>query len=316
MAVVRVVAVLVVVVVAGCRGNGAITFRDAFVAVDAPAHVGAGPGGGIVDELRFAVVGDTRPSVLDDTAHYPTDVARTIWTAVEAVQPPPAFAITTGDYMFASVTGSEQKPQLDLYLGARAAYTGVVYPAYGNHECNGYTSSNCGDGSADGATSNYHAFLDQLAAPIGESRPYFVERFAATDGSWSAKLVFVAANAWSEPQAQWLDAVLRQPTTYTFVVRHEASVVTSAPGVAPSDAIIAQHPLTQLIAGHEHTYRHDPATKELVVGNGGAPLTTAVDYGYVVVARQPDGTVQATSFQYSTRAQIDQFTFDATGASR
>jgi hypothetical protein len=308
---------LIVVVVAACRSNhGAIEFHDAFVAVDAPARVGAGPGGGLLGELRFAVVGDTRPSVLDDTAHYPTAVAHAIWTAVEAEQPQPAFAVTTGDYMFASVTGSEQAPQLDLYLGARAAYTGVVYPAYGNHECNGYTSSNCGDGAADGTTVNLRAYLAQLVAPIGETRPYFIERFAASDGSWSAKLVFVAANAWNDAQGSWLDAVLSQPTTYTFVVRHEASVVTSAPGVAPSDAIIARHPLTLLVAGHEHTYRHDPTTKELVVGNGGAPLTTGIDYGYVVVARQPDGTVQASSYDFATHALIDQFAFDAMGAPR
>ena len=306
--------IVVVAVAAACHGH-AFEFHDAFVAVDAPMQDGAGPGGGLVDDLRFAIVGDTRPSVIDDTSHYPTDVAQTIWSEVAAMSPAPRFAVTTGDYMFASTTGHEQDPQLDLYLGARTAYPGFVYPAYGNHECTGDTASNCGDGAQDGVTANYSAFLARMAAPIGETAPYFIERFAASDGSWSAKFVFVAPNAWNDVQAAWLDAVLSQPTTYTFVVRHEASVVTITPGVMASGTIIAKHPLTLIIAGHEHTYRHDPTTKEIVVGNGGAPLTTAVDYGFAIIARQPDGSLQATAYDYATHAAIDQFSIDASGAS-
>jgi hypothetical protein len=305
--------VIAVAATAACR-QGAFEFHDAFVAVDAPAQHGAGIGGGTLADLRFAIVGDTRPSVVDDTAHYPTDIARAIWTAVANETPVPLFAVTTGDYIFASNEGSEQNPQLDLYLGARAAYPGVVYPAYGNHECNAYTQSNCGDGAADGVPANYRAYLARLVAPIGETRPYFIERFAASDGSWSAKFVFVAANAWSDLQAAWLDAVLAQPTTYTFVVRHEASIATSAPGVAPSDAVIAKHPLTLLVVGHEHTYRHDAAGKQVVVGNGGAPLSTAIDYGYAIVARRPDGTIAATAYDYATHATIDAWAIDASGA--
>ena len=41
-------------------------------------------------------------------------------------------------------------------------------------------------------------------------------------GSWTAKLVFIAANAWDGTQQFWLDNVLGEPTTYTFCVRHEA----------------------------------------------------------------------------------------------
>src|SRR5262249_22531100 len=68
---------------------------------EAAATRGAGNGGGTLDELRFAVIGDTRPANLDDTANYPGDVVRQIWTAVEAEAPHPPFAVTTGDYMFA-----------------------------------------------------------------------------------------------------------------------------------------------------------------------------------------------------------------------
>src|SRR5262249_59331254 len=57
---------------------------DAYVNLDAPDHAGAGPGGGLLPELRFAVVGDTRPANLDDTANYPTDIVRAIWTDVRS----------------------------------------------------------------------------------------------------------------------------------------------------------------------------------------------------------------------------------------
>jgi hypothetical protein len=286
---------------------------DAWIALDAPDHAGAGNGGGKLAELRFAVVGDTRPANLDDTAHYPTDIITAIWQDVEAEVPHPQFAVTTGDYMFASTTGSEQAPQLDAYLGARGGFHGVVYPALGNHECTGYTASNCGDGAADGVTVNYTQFLTRLLAPIGEARPYFAERFAAADGSWTAKLVFVAPNAWDNVQAYWLDAILGEPTTYTFVIRHEDHGA-KAPGVVPSGNIIANHPLTLLIVGHSHTYEHDALNHELIVGNGGAPLTTGTNYGYVIVARRADGAIAITASDYLSHAVLDTFALSPDGA--
>src|SRR5437764_113704 len=90
-------------------------------ALEVRAHQGAGPGGGMLAELRFAVVGDTRPMNLDDTANYPAAIARAIWVDVEAEHPP--FALTTGDYMFATPGNAEARAQLDLYLGPRRAYS-------------------------------------------------------------------------------------------------------------------------------------------------------------------------------------------------
>jgi hypothetical protein len=303
---------LLVVVLASC-GSSASAPADAYRVLDAPAHPGAGPGGGLLDQLVFAVVGDTRPANLDDTANYPTAIVGAIWADVEASTPYPAFAITTGDYMFASITGDQIDPQLDAYFGARAAYRGVVYPAMGNHECNGYTSSNCGPSGKDGEPANYLRFVDRLLGPIGESRPYYAERFAASDGSWSAKVVEIAANAWDATQEAWLDRVLAEPSTYTFAVRHEPHYSDTAPGVDPSQTVLARHPLTMLVTGHTHAYTHVEAYREIIGGNGGAPLTSTTNYGYVIVARQPDGTLQVTSFDYASRALVDQFTVTANG---
>lgn len=297
------------VLAAACRstGSGAPVPADAYVVLDAPARPGAGPGGGLLADLRFAVVGDSRPADIDDTTAYPTDVVRQIFTDIENESPHPDFAVTTGDYMFASTGGGQVDRQLDLYLGARAAFTGTVYPTMGNHECTGATSSNCGPGLADGMTANYWGFLDRMLGPIGETRPYFAERFAAQDGSWTAKFVFVAANSWNAAQAAWLDLVLGEPTTYTFVVRHEPHYSDPAPGVDPSQQILARHPLTMLLTGHTHSYIHYPAYRELVVGTGGAPLTAGYDYGYVIVARRADGALAVSSYDYATHAVVEQF---------
>ena len=299
----------------GCRRSrsSASPPADAYVVLDAPERPGAGPGGGLLGDLRFAVVGDSRPANIDDTAHYPSGIVRQVFAAVEAEQPYPAFVVTTGDYMFASAGGGQVDPQLDLYLAARAAYAGIVYPTMGNHECTAATSSNCGPGLADGTPANYTGFVDRLLGPIGEPRPYYAERFAALDGSWTAKLVFVAGNSWSDAQARWLELVLAEPSTYTFVIRHEPHVSVAAPGVTPSQEIMARHPLTMLLVGHTHTYEHVPAYRELIVGNGGAPLTAGVDYGYVVIARRPDATLQVTSYDYASHAIVEQFAVTADG---
>jgi hypothetical protein len=304
---------VMLVIGSGCGDTSQPVIADAYVTLDAPARVGAGPGGGLLPELRFAVVGDTRPANLDDTTNYPTAIVQQIWTDVQSEAMTPAFAVTTGDYIFASTGGAEVDPQLDLYLNARATYTGIVYAAMGNHECTGYTASNCGPTGKDGEPPNYQRFLARMVAPLGESRPYYAERFAAVDGSWSAKFVFIAGNAWDKNQQAWLELVLGEPTTYTFVVRHEPPSSNTAPGVDPSQQIMTKYPLTMLITGHTHTYQHVPAYREIIVGNGGAPLTSAYNYGYVIVARQADGTIDVTSKDYQTLAAIDHFVVTPTG---
>ncbi|MBV8760334.1 MAG: metallophosphoesterase [Deltaproteobacteria bacterium] len=271
-------------------------------------------GGGPISELRFAVVGDTRPANIDDTTAYPTAIITKIWQDIEAESPHPTFAISTGDYMFASPNGSEQQVQLGKYMTARAAYTGLQYPAMGNHECTGATDSNCGTGARDGITKNMTDFVTTMLHPIGQTQPYYTEKFTAQDGSWTAKFVFVACNAWNTTQASWLTTALSDPTTYTFVVRHEGDSALSQTPCSASSSIIAAHPLTLKIVGHTHTYAHYASSKEVVVGNGGAPLTSGMNYGYVIVSRNANGTLLVVAKDYMTGATLDTFTITAAGA--
>jgi hypothetical protein len=213
--------------------------------------------------------------------------------------PPPPFAIATGDYMFAKPAVGQAGPQLDLYLAARTRYPNPVFPALGNHECTGATASNCGDVSVDGLTDNYQQFVAKLLAPIGQTLPYFTFTVAAIDGTWTAKFVFVAANAWSTDQAAWLDGALVPETTYTFVVRHEPTAANTAPGVDPSQQIIDAHPYTLLITGHTHTYERRSG-REIVIGNGGAPLSGSKDFGWGLVQQRADGAIQVDMLDYHT----------------
>src|SRR5262249_2350483 len=159
-------------------------------------------------------------------------------------------------YVFAKPSGNQASPQLDLYLTARAAFSNIVFPAMGNHECNGYTDSNCGQGNVDGVTINYSLFLSKMLGPLGQSKPYYTVNISATNNTWTAKFVVVAANAWDATQASWFTAEMAKPTTYTFVVRHEGTSATTAPGVTPSAQIMQQNPYTLLLAGHTHTFEY------------------------------------------------------------
>ena len=274
---------------------------------------GANVGSADVGELRFAVVGDTRPANEDDTSNYPTAIITKIWQDVEAESPHPDFAVSTGDYMFANPTGSTQTTQLDKYMAARAVFTGLQYPAMGNHECTGATASNCGTGAADGVTKNYTDFITTMLHPLGISLPYYTEHVSASDGSWTAKFVVVACNAWNPTQASWLTSALAEPTTYTFVVRHEGVDSMSQTPCSQSQTIIGQHPLTLLIVGHTHTYRHYASDKEIIVGNGGAPLTSGMNYGYVIISRKADGNLLINAKDYLTGAALDSFTITPSG---
>ena len=273
-----------------------------------------GKNGGTIDCLSFAIIGDTRPAGINGTSSYPTAIINKIYQDIEAASPRPALAVGTGDYMFAKKTSSEANPQLDMYLTARAFYSGPFFPTMGNHECTGAASSNCGTGAADGNTNNYTAYLSKMLGPIGQSKPYYSINVKGTNNAWTAKFVFVAANAWSTAQGTWLDQVLSQPTTYTFIVRHEPNGTSGVPGLKPSETIINAHPFTLLLTGHTHTFKYIASTKEIVDGIGGAPLTGgAMNYGYVLARQRVDGALQFFVYDYQSHALLQTFAVDANG---
>jgi hypothetical protein len=281
---------------------------DAGPGPDAGPPGSIGPSGGTASRLYFAVVGDTRPAVIDDTKSYPTAIIDKIYSDIAAYSPRPAFVVSTGDYLFASPFGTQATPQLDMYLAARAKYPGMAFPAIGNHECTGAVASNCGPGTTDGVTNNYSAFMSKMLAPIGKTLPYYSIEIDAVDKSWTSKLVFVAGNAWTAAQATWLETTLSKPTTYTFIVRHEPAAATTAPGVSPSEPIMAAHPYTLALVGHTHTYGKTGA-RQVTIGNGGAPLTGSANYGFALVQQRSDGAIQVDMIDYSTGAFDPAFRF-------
>jgi hypothetical protein len=196
-------------------------------------------------------------------------------------------------------------------MAARAKYSGTFFPAMGNHECTGATASNCGSGNTNGATTNYDNFLSMLLSPIGQTSPYYSVNVNAIDGSWTSKFVFIAANAWNSAQSSWLSGVMAQATTYTFVLRHESTGTSGPPGVSPSDTIIDGFPYTLLIVGHTHTYEH-PSTKEVLFGNGGAPLTGSGNYGYGLFSQRSDGAITVDAIDYQTGTADSSFHFVVT----
>jgi hypothetical protein len=264
--------------------------------------------GGSVSRLYFAIVGDTRPANEDDTGGYPTAVITQIYQDLQALSPSPTFAVATGDYQFANPTGTQGSAQVDLYMGARAKYSGTVFPAMGNHECTGATASNCGTGNADGLTNNYNVFLSKLLAPVQQTNPYYEIDVNASDSSWTAKFLFVAANAWSQTQADWLAQAMGKTTTYTFLIRHESASADTAPGVNPAEVIMSQHPYTLSIVGHTHTYQHSGA-REIIIGNGGAPLSGGVDYGFGMISQQSDGSIAVDVIDYTSGMADSSFHF-------
>ncbi len=300
-----------------CGGGPDAGSVDAGPTQDVPNQPGAQgltATGGTIASLAFGIIGDTRPPSVEAVNAYPTAVITKIWQDMEGEAPHVPLVVTTGDYQFSKSSGTgSASQQFDLYLSAQKAFSGLVLYAMGNHECTGAVNSNCGLGNADSLTGLYNLFMQKMLAPVGLTKPYYVTQIAAKDGSWNAKFVFIAANAWDTYQAAWLDSTMQIPTTYTFVVRHEGTIATEAPGVSPSATIFNKYPYTLLICGHTHTLAWYPKEKQIVVGNGGAPLATGVNYGYVVVRQRSDKALEVKAFDYSTHAVMQQFVLTPAG---
>jgi hypothetical protein len=62
--------------------------------------------------------------------------------------------------------------------------------------------------------------------------------------------------------------------------------------VAASEAIMASHPYTLAIVGHTHSYSHNAGSREIIIGNGGAPITSRKNYGFgLIQQRTSDGAI-------------------------
>lgn len=272
--------------------------------------------GGYLETLSFAITGDTRPPNSDDTAGYPTAIINTIWQDIQNFSPRPAFALTTGEYMDASPTGTQAAPQMSLYLTARAKFSNPVFYTLSNFECDGNVADNCGTPctSSTGScpTPNYSSFMNSMIAAINQTLPYYSFTVKSNTGAWTTKFIVVACNAWSTTQSNWFNATLAVPTTYTFVVSHYPTSVTTAPCMAASPSvptIMSRYPYNLFITGHTNTYAYYASQKQVVVGNGGAPLSGSVNYGYAIITLLPSGQFQLDEYDYSTNARQQTATF-------
>jgi predicted phosphodiesterase len=290
-------------------GNGATGIPDMSISGGntGGAHDGGGGSGGTGGGgalLKFAVFGDCRPPNPDDTSNYPSAIIAGIFQLAQANGA--QFAVGTGDYMFAS-SSSAVTAQVGLFNQAKAHYSaGPVYLAMGNHECTGATDSNCPNLTE---TPNVQAFMKMV--PAGVTRPYY--RIDVDTPHGKAKLVFIAANAWDSTQQAWLATQLADPTTYTFVVRHESTTSSGVPtGVTASESIVAQHPYTIELLGHTHEYRHVD-TKHVISGNAGAPLSGGGSYGLLVVEQLADGNITVSEIDEATGNATDTWTVSPTG---
>jgi predicted phosphodiesterase len=269
-----------------------------------PGTDGGGTGGTGGKLLTFAVFGDCRPPTLEATSSYPSQIISGIFSLAQTKGA--QFMIGTGDYMFSN-TSSGVSAQVQLFEQARANYTGPVYLAMGNHECNGRTNGNCPNLDE---TPNVKAFLGLL--PSGVTKPYY--RLDMPTPLGSAKFLFVAANAWDSTQESWLQQELADATTYTFVMRHEPAADTTAPGVSPSESLMKQASYTLALQGHTHEYRHVD-TKHVISGNAGAPLqsSSGSSYGMLLVQQQANGNINVSEIEEATGNVLDSWSVTPDG---
>ena len=299
-----------------------------------------------VPTLSFGAIGDTRPgSQCSSTSNcnYPTTIAQTLFSDMSAVSPALGFVIATGDFMYNTPGTGTAAWQVQQYLQAAQGFTGSgrpVYPTMGNHECDGYTATNC---AGQQPTENLTAFLSNLLAPLGlpSAVPYYALTVTITAGQ-TAKFLFVAPNDWDSTQSAWLAAALQQPTTYTFIVQHEANNLDQSGASAPSSlssirsviqaagtpATGQTYPVTLFFVGHTHNYDYDAANQQVIIGLGGAGLGSQQssensstfynsNFAYLVCHQQSTGSppaIQCTLNDYSTNVSTGQsFAVNADG---
>jgi hypothetical protein len=293
----------------GCAGSGLDDGAGADAGTTpapdlAPTVTGVGPTGGAVDRLFFAIHGDTRPPDCDQTTLYPTAIIQNIFQRERALGV--QFAVDLGDHMYVcNNDAAEAATQMGYYTAAAQTLGKVTFMTMGNHECAG--GGICLSGSTDANSTTFAKAL----APISPLPYYSVD--IATEGG-KATFVFVADNAWSATQQQWLEATLARAdgeARYTIVARHHPVDNTQLQNPAGLQ-IIRAHKYSLLLTGHSHTYSHDtwqdPSGRTLRLGTGGAPLAQGSPfYGFGTVTQGPDGALTVAVYDQATGNIQDSF---------
>ena len=72
---------------------------------------------------------------------------------------------------------------------------------------------------------------------------------------------------------------------------------------------MARYPYTLALVGHDHSYgRFAARPREVIVGNGGAPLSSK-DYGFALFAQRADGAIVVDMVNWHTMAIDESFHF-------
>jgi len=145
-----------------------------------------------------------------------------------------------------------------------------------------------------------------MLQPIGRTTPYYSFPVNATDGSWSAKFVNVACNYWGSAQQTWLTGQLSTSTTYTILTRHEPAAASTGPCVNSVETLMTQYSYDISLVGHTHTFQFTTGSKQIIIGNGGAPITGSAPYGFATVEKVASGW-QVKEYDYSTGLAVNTY---------
>lgn len=264
-----------------------------------------GPTGGTVDRLHFAVFGDVRPPLPDQTSAYPTTIITSVMDGI--AEGHAQFVIGTGDYMNENFCARCATDQIALLQSAERHYDGYVFHAMGNHECLTITSVNC-------PMQNESAALRTFKTTLLPTRDSVYYDWHIQTSSGDAHFIATSPNAWNAAQQTWLDAALAQPARYTFVIAHEPPSA-PGPGTTAIETSVATRAggVTLRMYGHVHRYDH-PVPNGIVTGNAGAPLSSFDTYGFAVIDQRDDDDIVVTAYSIGTPpSPIDSFVLTPEG---
>ncbi|MBS2033062.1 MAG: metallophosphoesterase [Deltaproteobacteria bacterium] len=266
---------------------------------------GVGPHGGSVSLLHFAISGDTRPPSCEDTAGYPTAIINSIGDAEKAAGA--QFALDLGDHMYVcNNDASIANQQMSLFVQGTQHFGGTWFMTEGNHECMGSGSGYCPTGSSN---VNFQAFLAAISNI--SSTPYYSVNIQTSLGL--ATFVFVADNSFDNAQQTWLQNTLATADSnakYTIIAKHHPEGDSSVAANSTIMSIIRQHKFALLLTGHAHKYEHQTTDsgRDLVLGNGGAPLISSGTFnGYGMIDQLSNGQLQVSIYDVASGSLQDQW---------
>jgi hypothetical protein len=270
-----------------------------------------------LDKLVFSIINHATSyrvdPVFSSRSLLPTSypILEKLFMDIECEGRRPGFSVVTGLTIPKALSPKIIEQQLNVYMQASRRFSNPIYFSIPRLTHMDF-GENLNPKEEFVSSSLYSPALvaatDKLFSRNIPQPSYYVLHFSHKFQHWNMKMIFVSPQFWTKSQAIWLEHVLEEKNTYTFIVYSSDDPFHYVEDILKTQDYTLAFKLTQ-----EH-YMFDPHKKTLNLGHfiGDAPFGKK-HIGYTFIRQHSDLNLEILTYDLESRGIVHQAAIQPNG---